>query len=455
MVFDALTINITLFDSTAISADYLYDDIYSGLAVLSFETSRNLDVAEIDQDNDLAINDIIVSVGNFDQTYDLNSLDQHIVLDQYVSTQMDGFKYQGQSYIQHNNVITTDEDGGGLFNLEGELVGLNIYYNVEGYTVGYAISLEVLQKVLPYLELAMPVERLSVDAELLVSIDDIMNNWSYYYPVTKPSDIKSGLYVKNPGEGILTQAGFLHNDIILSVNGVAISDIYQFMNLIQYNYDMETDMTFEVSRDYGYVTLQYNHEDHQPILQTCTREMDASGTLIYTEKIGDTIDGYKLEYRSNGDVMYTYYVDGVINGYTYLYLANGDTISETYIDGVKESDVSIWYANGDEYLGPVVNGLPDGVGTVWFYDGSVYYGGFSNGLFHGEGTFWYPDNILYDYLTGSFANGTPTGTSTLVFKGGLTYFMAEFTDVYNSNVGTLYLEDGGTMTGYFENGILK
>ena len=455
LVFDATTISITLFDSTVIAAQYVYDDYYSNVAVLSFESSRDLDVAVIDQDNDLAINDIIVSIGNLNQTYETDTLDLYVVLDQYVSTEMDGFKYFGESYIQHNNVITANEDGGGLFNLDGELVGLNIYYNVEGYIVGYAISLDVLNKVLPYLETGNPVQRISVRAEALISIDDIFANWSTYYPVTIPVGITSGLYVKTPGDGILNYAGFLHNDIILTVNGIAITDLYQFMNLIQYIYDMETDMVFEISRDYGTATLYYNHADYQTDYLTCTKEIDSSGSITYTEKFGNTIDGYKLEYRNNGDVLYTYYVNGVINGYTYLYLANGDVISETYIDGVKQSNVSIWYANGDEYSGPLSNNLPEGTGTMWFNDGGVYQGGFSNGLFHGQGTYWYPSNIFYNYITGSFANGNPTGTSTMWFNGGQTYFIAEFIDINNSNSGTIYFDDGTSMSGTFEDGMIK
>lgn len=109
------------------SINYIFDDI--DIAILSFESELDLKVATISND-DLCTGSLVISCGS------------PVVLEEYYNSCNIGFisncditrKEQtlgnvdvNNKYFSHNSHINVGDSGGGVFNLKGELIGINTY----------------------------------------------------------------------------------------------------------------------------------------------------------------------------------------------------------------------------------------------------------------------------------------------------------------------------------------
>lgn len=204
-------------EAKVVGVDTNYD-----IAVVSIKKSNlpsNAKVLPIAQD-DLELGEEVVAMGtpldlNFlnTTTYGVVSGESRVFIE---TTKKDDRTYYND-FVQIDAAINHGNSGGPLFNLDGEIVGIN----ARGFTgdsrkpisnVGFSIPAYVIRGVLPYIEKGETKPILSFG----VIIDGI---YSRANPITK-KDSAAGNYVaavepKTPAE----RAGFQKEDIIIEVDG--------------------------------------------------------------------------------------------------------------------------------------------------------------------------------------------------------------------------------------------
>lgn len=165
-------------------------------------------------------------------------------------------------YIQHDVAINPGNSGGGLFNIKGELIGINtlklVSDTIEG--MGFAIPIDVVSKIvysyiLPGNEIVRP--KLGVTGVEVKSITQkiIEDNKLLPLPIIDGEVVKYGIYVNAvapnssvgeaaTAEGVKVQV----HDIILTFDGKPIKHTYELMaimsNLIDYHVGDVVEITF-------------------------------------------------------------------------------------------------------------------------------------------------------------------------------------------------------------------
>ncbi len=126
-------------------------DATTDLAVIKFEAAENFPVATFADSNDVALGSVAIAIGNplgFDY---FASVTMGVVsgLSRYVR----GSQYE-VPFLQHDAAISPGNSGGALFNINGELIGINNMKIVEDATtnIGFAIPSNTVLRIIRDLE---------------------------------------------------------------------------------------------------------------------------------------------------------------------------------------------------------------------------------------------------------------------------------------------------------------
>ena len=147
-------------DETTIEATLVGSDETTDIAVISFETSREFQVAELGESSNIKPGTIVLAVGNpkgetlfGTATFGIVSGNDRHLIDENNSVNQFLF------YIQHDAAINSGNSGGGLFTLDGKVIGINsIKYvstskdDIEGLNFSIPIDLvkEVQRQLIEY-----------------------------------------------------------------------------------------------------------------------------------------------------------------------------------------------------------------------------------------------------------------------------------------------------------------
>ena len=209
------------------------------LALLTFEDSAYINPVSFADSSSLNAGQLAIAIGNPDGYDYYGSVTFGVISGplRYISTDTDndGVRDFYAEYIQHDVPINPGNSGGGLFNLKGELIGINTLKiaaeNVEG--MGFAIPSNTVQTiVVNYLEAGVPIirPRLGVtgmeirslseyaieNSEDIISIPDIYQGETPY-----------GIYVVEVSSGTtISTTEIEKHDIILAINDVKITRMY-------------------------------------------------------------------------------------------------------------------------------------------------------------------------------------------------------------------------------------
>ncbi|WP_053228287.1 Do family serine endopeptidase [Spirochaeta cellobiosiphila] len=147
VVGNADEINIKLYDGREYEAKLVGKDSRTDLALVSFETKDNLQVATLSKADNMRVGDIVFAVGNplgFE-----SSITQGIISalgrKATVGSQIADFT----DYIQTDASINPGNSGGALVNLEGDLVGINTWIASQSggsVGIGFAIPVDVVER---------------------------------------------------------------------------------------------------------------------------------------------------------------------------------------------------------------------------------------------------------------------------------------------------------------------
>jgi serine protease Do len=207
-----------------------------------------------------------------------------------------------EDFIQHDAAINPGNSGGALFNLDGELVGINTAIATDGYSranagVGFAIPINMVKRVMEDLISDGKVTR----GWLGVQIQDVDEGMAKALQLNgRNGAIISQVIANSPAE----DAGVEKQDVIIAVNGVKVEDSSNLKNLIS------------SGRPHDKTKLTLIRDGHEKKLTVTLGirpgEKELAETYRYGEKLFDIL-GLRVETFENEPVVEEIidYINGV------------------------------------------------------------------------------------------------------------------------------------------------
>lgn len=221
VVEDALSIQVTLNSGSKYQAALVGSDANSDLAVIKItpNDSEPLVYAEQGKSDNLVVGERVVAIGNPLGTLGGTVTDGIISAKERTITMSDGTV---MTLLQTNAAINSGNSGGGLFNLDGQLVGIvNAKYAAEGVE-GLAFAIPIDRAYEVQLELIEYGYVRGIVDHGLTLVDVTESNLYYYYFNFKIDTV--GVYVASSEYNTDLQ----NKDRIVSVNGVAVKSEAEF-----------------------------------------------------------------------------------------------------------------------------------------------------------------------------------------------------------------------------------
>ncbi len=226
MIRNAESIAVRTTDGTEYEASLIGTDEKSDIAVIKVDAS-GLKPAEIGDSSLIHVGDTAVVIGNPLGTLGgtvtngiISALDRQLIINN-----------QALNLIQTNAAINSGNSGGGLFDVNGNLVGINTlkysgsYYSTSSYEgLGFAIPIDLAVDVASDLIQYGSVQRAALGVVVRpVSGAEEASEWA----------TPAGLWVESLVEGgPAERAGVLAGDYITAINGVRVTTSREFTGII-------------------------------------------------------------------------------------------------------------------------------------------------------------------------------------------------------------------------------
>ncbi|MBQ7347974.1 MAG: trypsin-like peptidase domain-containing protein [Clostridia bacterium] len=241
VVENAVSVTVTLNSGSKYDAALVGSDENSDLAVLRIEPQSNEPLTYVEQgcSADLVVGEKVVAIGNPLGTLGGTVTDGIISATERVITTSDGTT---MTLLQTNAAINSGNSGGGLFNLDGKLIGIvNAKYAAEGVE-GLAFAIPIDSAYVVELDLIEYGYVRGIADHGLELLDITSSNLNYYYYKFRVDTI--GVYVVSSEYN----SDLKNKDRIVSVNGIAVTtkdDIEAVME----NCKVGDQLTIVYSRD--------------------------------------------------------------------------------------------------------------------------------------------------------------------------------------------------------------
>ena len=287
VIEDAEEIKVIMFDKREVRATIVATDPPSDLAVIKVEPG-GLSTVKLGNSDKLNVGEWVVAIGSPFGLHLNHTVTAGIVSAVGRSSVISRNNFE--DFIQHDAAINPGNSGGALFNLDGELVGINTAIATDGYSranagVGFAIPINMVKRVM----------------EDLISDGKVTRGWLGVQIQDVDEGMAKALRLKERNGAIISQviknspaedAGVEEQDVIIAVDGVKVGDSSSLKNLISSGRpDDKTKLT--IIRD--------GHERNLiVILGTRPGEKELAETFRYGEKLFDVL-GLRVETLENAD----------------------------------------------------------------------------------------------------------------------------------------------------------
>ena len=297
VIDDAEDIKVILYDKREVRGTIVATDPPSDLAVIKVDPN-GLSTVALGNSDQLSVGEWVVAIGSPFGLHLNHTVTAGIVSAIGRSSVISRNNFE--DFIQHDAAINPGNSGGALFNLDGELVGINTAIATDGYSranagVGFAIPINMVKRVMEDLISDGKVTR----GWLGVQIQDVdegmakalqLNGWN--------GAIISQVIKNSPAE----DAGVEKQDVIIAVNGVKVDDSSNLKNLIS------------SGRPHDKTKLTLIRDGHEKKLTVTLGirpgEKELAETYRYGEKLFDIL-GLRVETFENRDPKNLDYVNGV------------------------------------------------------------------------------------------------------------------------------------------------
>jgi serine protease Do len=213
VVDDAKTVDVKLTDRREFVAKVVGSDKKSDVALIKID-AKNLPVVKIGHASDVKVGQWVVAMGSpfgFE-----NSVTAGIVSAKSRSLPGDGYV----PFIQTDVAVNPGNSGGPLFDLDGNVVGINsqIYSQTGGYMgLSFAIPIDVAMHVKDQLQAHGKVTR----GRIGVAVQNVNQSLAQSFGLPKP---EGALVSAVDDDGPAKKAGIRPGDVILSWNGSAVDE---------------------------------------------------------------------------------------------------------------------------------------------------------------------------------------------------------------------------------------
>lgn len=263
------------------------------LSDISEDVLNSISVATLGDSTQMEVGDQVVAIGNalgFGQSVTsgvISALDREVTIDDTTATLM-----------QTDAAINPGNSGGALFNMKGEVIGINSakYASDQVEGMGFAIPMAKAQGIIENLMNQETRDKLTSDYGFLnITGQDVSSDVAEMY------GIPEGVYVSGTTDGgAAANAGIQKGDIITKLGNTTITSISQLKEELQY---YKAGETVEI-------TLQRNTDNKGYQEQTVKVTLDNASEQSNTTSQSDsgqsqsgtqTVPGYGSDGSSNGN----------------------------------------------------------------------------------------------------------------------------------------------------------
>jgi serine protease Do len=302
VVADADEIIVRLSDRSELEAKLVGADPRSDVALLKVE-GKDLPVVRLGKADDLKVGEWVLAIGSpfgFDHSVTagiVSAKGRNLPSDSYVP------------FIQTDVAINPGNSGGPLFNLQGEVVGINsqIFTRSGGFMgLSFAIPMEVAMQVADQLKADGKVTR----GWLGVVIQEVNKDLAESFGLDKPA---GALVAQVLEDGPADKGGLQVGDVILSLNGKPIimsADLPHLVGGLKPGEKAELDVVRDGSRKKLNVTVGTLPEEGQELASSDS----AQGGERSNNRLGVTVVELTAEQKKGLDLKGGVVVKEVLNG---------------------------------------------------------------------------------------------------------------------------------------------
>src|SRR5262245_3364694 len=219
VVDGAMEVTVTLADQQVYPARVVGRDAKTDLAVLKIDPKQALPVAPMGSSADLKVGEWVVAIGN---PFGLsNSVTAGIVSAK--GRVIGAGPYD--DFIQTDAPINPGNSGGPLFNMKGEMVGINTAIIASGQGIGFAIPVDLVKPLIPQLETTGTVTRGYLGVSIQAVTPELVK-------ALKLAERQGALVSDVVSGGPAAQAGIRRGDVIVGFNDAPIHDAHDLPALV-------------------------------------------------------------------------------------------------------------------------------------------------------------------------------------------------------------------------------
>ncbi len=233
VVNNANKVTVTLRDGRTFDGKVQGTDEVTDLAVVKIEAQgESLPVAPLGDSSSIQVGDWAIAVGNpvgLDNTVTLG-----IISTIGRSAAKAGIPDKRLDFIQTDAAINPGNSGGPLLNAQGEVIGINTAIRADAMGIGFAIPINKAKSLENILASGGTVPHPYIGVQMVnITPEEAKNNnqnpnTSFYLPEVN-GILVVGVVPSTPAE----KAGIRRGDVIIAVNGRAISDGGELQNLVE------------------------------------------------------------------------------------------------------------------------------------------------------------------------------------------------------------------------------
>jgi len=222
VIEDADEITVILWDGTELRADLIGTDDETDIAVLSVEPDAPLTAVRFGVSEDIRVGDWVMAIGN------PFGLGGSVTLGIVSARNRDINTGPYDNFIQTDASINRGNSGGPLFNMDGEVVGINtaiISPTGGSIGLGFAVPSETAVGVIEQLREFGETRRGWLGLRIQEVDDRLARGLGL-------PEVKGALVAGVTAEGPAEEAGILAGDIILSFNGIDVTEVDELQRLV-------------------------------------------------------------------------------------------------------------------------------------------------------------------------------------------------------------------------------
>lgn len=316
-------INVEFFNGDSLAAEVIGVDPQTDIALLRVETDEPLPFVKFADSDSARVGDWVLAMGNpLGQGFSLSA--------GIVSARERALSGAYDDYIQTDAAINRGNSGGPLFNLDGEVVGVNTaILSPTGGSIGIGFSMtsNVVKGVVDQLEEFGETRRGWIGVQIQDVTEDVAEAMDL--------DEAAGALVTDVPDGPAADAGMQTGDVILSFDGTDVEDT---RSLVRQVGDTEVGKTVRV--------IVMREGKTQTLKIELGRREEADGSVPAAQPGDDeqsepsepsTMSMFGLEIEPlNDDLRQQLELDGDAEG---LVITDVDEVSAAYEKGVRAGDV--------------------------------------------------------------------------------------------------------------------